>query len=494
MVVIKKILSNITKTLYNKLYNQLFQGYESMWKVSAVIISIFVLIIQAQTVNLLGTITTYDGNPISGVKATLVNKGMIATTDANGVFKFPTVSGTINKASSLDMKISIHGRDRTIRFRLSKASVSSLELFDLRGALVHQIYKGTLKSGYHTFNLSKQNLSQKVYVLRIGVGSSTMHCKIVALGSDFHLSHHFPVSDKIATTSKTMNPLPQISKIVDTIRLSHPEYNDEYFTFSSYIDTFDLVLGKLNWADEYPMTNLVTVEDDTLPGWIAFDEWMPGEELKNAWLDSLMRHGLMVIYRDLSQVVPGGCENPPPNVNTYCVKNHWPKHAADGPSENTCINNLNGTKGGCNLNFPAQEWLLNCMNAGDLGKQELCGIIYHELVGHGYTNEHGGRFGEGKIDGARYWMGGFPRTNAKKTDSNYQQTYQELGFFFVWLEEEKVPQFTYKLNIFCNDSDSSDWHGWEWDRDWPVFAKQVGLDYIPIQDLWNEYQDTFENN
>ena len=52
-----------------------------------------------------------------------------------------------------------------------------------------------------------------------------------------------------------------------------------------------------------------------------------------------------------------------------------------------------------------------------------------------------------------------------------------------WLER------TNKYRHAIEEVPLAEW--WYWDTDWPEFAELVGLEDKSIQDLWDEYQDTF---
>lgn len=459
-------------------------------KIITLFFAVLVVSLNAQTVNILGTITTFDGNPIQGVTVTLVNKGQVATTDANGVFRFlPTGITSMGIGAAAENNIAVHGRNLTMTLR--RPASSSVKLFNLSGALMYTVHDGILKEGAHAFQLPIKDLSQQMYLLDVRCGATTACYKMLLGNNTVTLSQHSTPRGKAETQRAATKPFDQTSGVVDTIRMSHPDYNAEFITFSSYVDTFNLVLAKRDWQFRFPLTALVQFENRSLHGFDEFDKWKPGDDGKNAWIDSVARNALKTIYRDSLEATALYRGSSLPDTFIYYV-------SATGAGTREGKSDLIKEKRSTTLPFPDDQWLYEDLTGTwfgfsgcdgiECGRSELLGCISHELFGHGMSNESGyssnPKFYEGKNDGARYWEGGFVREAARKGGS-WTDGYQQFGFFLVWLEEEKCPQLIYLLNKYCAKGKK-----WDWNTDWNIAVSEpFGLP--GLQTLWNEYQATF---
>ncbi|SFU47684.1 Por secretion system C-terminal sorting domain-containing protein [Pontibacter akesuensis] len=70
--------------------------------------------------------------------------------------------------------------DATVAFSLAAATEVSLEVYDLQGRLVRQLYKGSVNAGeLNRFTLKAQGLDRGVYIIRLVTGSKVFTQKIV---------------------------------------------------------------------------------------------------------------------------------------------------------------------------------------------------------------------------------------------------------------------------------------------------------------------------
>lgn len=119
---------------------------------------------------------------------------------------------------------------------------------------------------------------------------------------------------------------------------------------------------------------------------------------------------------------------------------------------------------------------------------ETRGVLLHELT-HAYqlepqgigsygTNRTFWAFIEGMADAVRVANGGFNQ-DARPKGGNYMDGYRTAGYFFVWLRDNKDPEFLRKFN-------RSTLEVIPWSFDGAI--KHVLGDKYNIDDLWNEYQ------
>lgn len=119
---------------------------------------------------------------------------------------------------------------------------------------------------------------------------------------------------------------------------------------------------------------------------------------------------------------------------------------------------------------------------------ETRGVLLHELT-HAYQLEPQGignygnsrvfwAFIEGMADAVRVANGGFG-PDARPKGGNYMDGYRTAGYFFVWLRDNKDPEFLRKFN-------RSTLEVVPWSFDGAV-KHVLGKEYN-IDDLWHEYQ------
>ena len=119
---------------------------------------------------------------------------------------------------------------------------------------------------------------------------------------------------------------------------------------------------------------------------------------------------------------------------------------------------------------------------------ETRGVLLHELT-HAYQLEPQGigsygtnrvfwAFIEGMADAVRVANGGFG-PDARPKGGNYMDGYRTAGYFFVWLRDNKDPEFLRKFN-------RSTLEVIPWPFDGAI--KHVLGEKYDIDDLWNEYQ------
>lgn len=120
---------------------------------------------------------------------------------------------------------------------------------------------------------------------------------------------------------------------------------------------------------------------------------------------------------------------------------------------------------------------------------ETRGVLLHELT-HAYQLEPQGignygndrnfwAFIEGMADAVRVANGGFHGEQDRPKGGSYMDGYRKAGYFFVWLRDNKDPDFLRKFN-----KTTLEVIPWSWDG---AIAKVLG-EGNTIDALWHEYQ------
>lgn len=120
---------------------------------------------------------------------------------------------------------------------------------------------------------------------------------------------------------------------------------------------------------------------------------------------------------------------------------------------------------------------------------ETRGVLLHELT-HAYQLEPQGigtystdkvfwAFIEGMADAVRVAGGGFEGPNARPKGGHYMDGYRKAGYFFVWIRDNKDPEFLRKFN-----RSTLEVIPWSFDG---AIKHILGQEY-EIEALWHEYQ------
>lgn len=120
---------------------------------------------------------------------------------------------------------------------------------------------------------------------------------------------------------------------------------------------------------------------------------------------------------------------------------------------------------------------------------ETRGVLLHELT-HAYQLEPQGigsygtnrvfwAFIEGMADAVRIANGGFEGPSARPKGGNYMDGYRTAGYFFVWLRDNKDPEFLRKFN-----RSTLEVVPWSFDG---AIKHVLGNDFS-VDELWQEYQ------
>lgn len=148
-----------------------------------------------------------------------------------------------------------------------------------------------------------------------------------------------------------------------------------------------------------------------------------------------------------------------------------------------------GSQGNVSI-FYSTRHIEKSFAAGDTTKLffETRGVLLHELT-HAYQLEPQGigsygtnrvfwAFIEGMADAVRVANGGFG-PNARPKGGNYMDGYRTAGYFFVWLRDNKDPEFLRKFN-----RSTLEIVPWSFDG---AIKHVLGKEFT-IDELWHEYQ------
>ncbi|EFM10835.1 Carbohydrate binding family 25 [Paenibacillus curdlanolyticus YK9] len=136
--------------------------------------------------------------------------------------------------------------------------------------------------------------------------------------------------------------------------------------------------------------------------------------------------------------------------------------------------------------FISSQHLFNVYNSGKSLREEIIGILYHELTHVYQENDNGAAPGymiEGIADAVRFEVGYHDRYS-HPVGGTWQGSYGTTGNFIRWIDEHKRPGFLRDINASLSSFDGSTWTT-------SVFSALAGAD---VNTLWNEYQISLDHD
>jgi hypothetical protein len=213
----------------------------------------------AQDIALTGTVTDANGAKLKNAKVILLGRDIVAYTDANGVYKFESVTGIatrgapagaaglsadVPRAEGASLRFGIH--DGAQRVRIS--------LYSMSGRLVHEVSDTRLGEGRYRVEPFRSGMAPGDYLARIHIGAARYSVTVPYLEGIASSRPSLRRSSESATTgalaAETGAPaLRKISAVVDTISVVMTGYERGERTVESLSGTQDFKLNTLKWTN-----------------------------------------------------------------------------------------------------------------------------------------------------------------------------------------------------------------------------------------------------
>jgi hypothetical protein len=200
-----------------------------MYRNAFSLIAITVFWVNAQTINLQGTVSTTGGDPISGAIVTLVRHNMKDTTGTDG--KFALIGGTsVNRLPAVLPKSNdITLKNSVLQFNLSTQAPLKVEIFDVKGKLLRREVNVNAAAGIYRFDISENSRAAKVLVIKAAIGRSDVSFRYIAFkGQQYALT-------PLATTTAISNSggLKAMADILDTLKVTASGFKAKSVVISS---------------------------------------------------------------------------------------------------------------------------------------------------------------------------------------------------------------------------------------------------------------------
>jgi hypothetical protein len=192
------------------------------------------LTINNQAINLSGKIIDKQSQPISNVKVTLVNEGIVTYSNHNGNFEI-IETGSVSHLNKLKGKFEEIYFDGEAIYFIGSGNTTSISIFDISGRLIYSFkLESTEPDNKYLFYPSAYlpPADHKIYLVFMNTGDQLKSIK---------LFHHNQIKrekgiQKLSTSQKENMPLKNTaqSNAADKLTLEHSGYQDKEINISSY--------------------------------------------------------------------------------------------------------------------------------------------------------------------------------------------------------------------------------------------------------------------
>ena len=133
----------------------------------------FIRIINASDeIDLSGTVSDQDGNPLAGVEVYLSNQDPTDTTDADGKYVLSGIATGVRHMVQKTNSVNPVVRGNNISFNVSNAqSIVRLDILDLSGRCIRNVMMSPASVQKYSLPLPVGGLSPSTYIVSLNIGS-----------------------------------------------------------------------------------------------------------------------------------------------------------------------------------------------------------------------------------------------------------------------------------------------------------------------------------
>jgi beta-glucosidase len=204
-----------------------------------------VFLVQAQTINITGTVKDAGGAGIQAATVSLILAKKTATTEASGAY---SITGTFTNSVKGAAKGLIIGRpaivDNMLYFGVAAASENvGVEVFDLTGRRVCRLLDKNVSRGNYRLAVFHPRLSSQLYFVRVQGDGRSAVLKLSATGGAPKSAAGLCRIDNGSTPA-----LVKSAAAVDTLVASAPSYKVASLAIDNYVGTYNFTLEKTGFG------------------------------------------------------------------------------------------------------------------------------------------------------------------------------------------------------------------------------------------------------
>jgi glucuronoarabinoxylan endo-1,4-beta-xylanase len=245
--------------------------------------------VQTVTARVSGTVMNQAGKGIDSAIVTLVQHGIKDTTDTTGFYSLdPSKVSICRSLKPHSTTMTLHGG--FINFSLLNPSPVTVEIFDLKGALLKKELLQNVSTGFYCFNIAENARTTKLLVVRASIGRDVLIFRFFPLNN---------VDDVVNSSVEGSIPfggkLAKIKAIHETIKVIAKNYITKVIAISSYDTLVNITLDTVK-GGAVTMQTAQTMQ--TMAGFGINNTWAPGamtESEADALFDTTKGIGLSIL-------------------------------------------------------------------------------------------------------------------------------------------------------------------------------------------------------
>lgn len=191
----------------------------------------------AETVNLTGTVSNKNGDPIEGAIVTLKGKNQSDTTDSDGNYALQSSAIRLN-LPFITRTEKITFNNGTIWFKLTKPAQVNIDMFDISGKLIKRELNNYATAGEYQYKIAGSAAANSMKTIRVSIGNNSSTFCFFRLAD----GKQAVTASNNATVSKSNGTLAKMSATVDSLNVSAPGYKEKSVPVSNYDSKIDITL------------------------------------------------------------------------------------------------------------------------------------------------------------------------------------------------------------------------------------------------------------
>ena len=204
------------------------------------------LTVNAQTINLSGTVSNQAGKPVANAIVTLVKQGLKDTTGTDGAYLL-SKNTAVELPMLLPQKENIFLYNGVLTFSIPDPSPVKVEVFDIKGNLLRKESVRNIPTGFYRFTITENSFTAKVLLIRASIGQREVTFRFLPLHNGNYRANR---SDEISTPAQS--GLAQIAAVNDTLKTTATGYTAKAVAITSYDQQLNITLDTAGGAGHTP--------------------------------------------------------------------------------------------------------------------------------------------------------------------------------------------------------------------------------------------------
>lgn len=196
------------------------------------------LTVNAQTINVRGTVMNQTGKPISNAIVTIVQQGLKDTTGTDGAYSISNSTNVIQR-SKLPATAHVSLNRGVLKLSLANPSSVKVKIFDVKGNLLKELLQDAT-TGIYQLNIADYSLASKMLIVNVAIGQHVMTFRYLSL-QNCKYSQNSAVESPIMIGSK----LAKLMAVNDTLKTVASGYSAKTIAISSYDTVANITLDSI---------------------------------------------------------------------------------------------------------------------------------------------------------------------------------------------------------------------------------------------------------